>query len=508
MLDEFKFQQAFVDAGRLSRCGITWPCIFRLSSLAVRFCQDKLIISLPISGDRKEYDEISGYADVLYWQCSLMAARIRHPTLSVQVVFCTNIPLGSVAEFIPQGIPVDSNVSREQFPVPGSLAVPLMAMEIPMISYPTFERVLFAGTFDHLHAGHKSVLTRSLFMTRGILYIGFASEELLQRKSCPQALETLNIRKRNVSDFITAIMPDCLSRVQLVMLDTHDAVGPAATLAFDALVVTPETLAGGALVNSARKAHGCKEVEIVSISLLGNADVSSKLSSTGVRELLCEGLPNGAADLDYLHASWLKLNESLGTPKSTTTDWWCRLRDLQGLQPWRAYHTLRHVEELLQLADSNLTASPPVEVSLSIWFHDAIYVPRTSTNEEDSVALFNDFAIEANLSRPCKEAVTQAILLTKSHRLALADSNTEYPAWMKEFLELDLSILGAPGPRYVEYSRQIKAEYPHISDDQFINGRTAFLESMTGFRFKYLKSSSLLNDMLETNLASERERFI
>ena len=81
----------------------------------------------------------------------------------------------------------------------------------------------------------------------------------------------------------------------------------------------------------------------------------------------------------------------------------------------RHYHTLRHFEEMfgysdllipyelnhvqdngVTLTEKGMTLSVNTKLfdailTLSIFFHDAIYNPKSSTNEEDSVALYKNF---------------------------------------------------------------------------------------------------------------------
>ena len=57
-------------------------------------------------------------------------------------------------------------------------------------------------------------------------------------------------------------------------------------------------------------------------------------------------------------------------------------------EPHRFYHTLEHLSEMFKVAarlsDAADNAAP---VQLGIWFHDAVYDPRVTDNEERSAAL-------------------------------------------------------------------------------------------------------------------------
>lgn len=46
---------------------------------------------------------------------------------------------------------------------------------------------------------------------------------------------------------------------------------------------------------------------------------------------------------------------------------------------------------------------------------------------------------------------------------------------LKLFLDLDLSVLGWPENDYKEYCERVRAEYKHIEDLDFVNGRIKVL---------------------------------
>ncbi|EJK76201.1 hypothetical protein THAOC_02051, partial [Thalassiosira oceanica] len=71
--------------------------------------------------------------------------------------------------------------------------------------------------------------------------------------------------------------------------------------------------------------------------------------------------------------------------------------------PGRAYHNLDHVADVLAALDSLLGGPPPVApgdddgraaLDLAAFFHDAVYDPRSPTNEGDSAGLFDGFAAD------------------------------------------------------------------------------------------------------------------
>ncbi len=116
----------------------------------------------------------------------------------------------------------------------------------------------------------------------------------------------------------------------------------------------------------------------------------------------------------------------------------------------RHYHTLQHLSECLTEFDAaSRNARDPVALELAIWFHDAIYDPHASDNEERS----------ANLARECLKgapdlaaAVSTLVLDTKTH---VGSGHPDSPL----LIDIDLSIFGQSEARFTEYERQIREEY-------------------------------------------------
>lgn len=363
------------------------------------------------------------------------------------------------------------------------------------VSLPTNVRpkVMFAGTFDHLHAGHKHVLYRALQLTSDTLYIGFASDSLLCRKRFAVALQPLELRMVFVSEYLQTIMSTMAKKVKIELFETPDAIGPAGIMQFDTLIVTPETLSGGEAVNAARSKAGLVPVEIYVVDLLGDEDITNKTSSTEIRAALCAQLPNGESDMCMLRDSFL----SFGSVR-----WWSILRDMYGLETWRKYHTLHHVLELVQLVQDEYDGLPPNDVLMAIWFHDCVYNPKHDNNEKESAIVYEEF-LRVSGKLPNKQ-VGEAILMTQNHLTTLAHLDETVPDWISKFLEMDLAILAAEPSRYQEYSEQIRREYPHVSE--YHTKRTVFLNRFSNFHFKHLKNSQLLNSRLSYNIKWEQNK--
>ena len=495
-----------MDLTRLRSEGVSLECIIHMVSIGARMVRDRLLVIISEVDTLEECQQTFGILELLYSQTSISIGKVSHYSLDFSVCFNRSNVDDAFVELIPQSRDVNKEAATRQVAVPGSLAVPLLLYQPTSEAFVCFDRVLFAGTFDHLHSGHKYVLTRALLMAKEELIVGFACDDLLNNKKCFDCLEPLDTRKRRVSEFLYAIVPICRGCVNISFVETSDAVGPAGTLNFDALVVTPESASGGNAVNERRKANGLDPVEIVICHLLGNRSIQSKLSSTSIRQKICESLTHADSDLRRLRQHWFSLGLILAVDPTLTSVWWSRIRDLYGLKPWKHYHTLQHILEMIDICTSEYDVVPP-ELMLAVWFHDAIYDPKSESNEADSITLFNEYICDVGELHGDIDVsgIRLAIQLTKDHKSALR-KNSVLPDWIRKFLEIDLSILGVNEDRYIQYAGQIRNEYAHLSVEEFKAGRSQFLRAYEEFDFQHLRNSSSLNENKRINIKGELER--
>ncbi len=139
-------------------------------------------------------------------------------------------------------------------------------------------------------------------------------------------------------------------------------------------------------------------------------------------------------------------------------------------QKHRAYHTLEHIAACLHHLDTvRDTLDKPDEVEMALWFHDAIYEPFSSTNEEDSAEWAADWLQDRGAEKPVFTRIADHILATKSH---------ETPASLdgQFMLDIDLSILGTRADIYDEFELNIRREYKRVPGFIFRKKRKAILE--------------------------------
>jgi len=142
--------------------------------------------------------------------------------------------------------------------------------------------------------------------------------------------------------------------------------------------------------------------------------------------------------------------------------------------PGRHYHGLAHIEALLALADEYRDGlDDPQAVEAAIWFHDAIYDSRRSDNEARSASL----AAEKLSSRASPEQMRRIVAMveaTATHTLPDLGGGaaTKDAAF---FLDMDLSILGAPKSAFDSYEAAVRREYAWVEDKAWRSGRAAVL---------------------------------
>ncbi len=135
----------------------------------------------------------------------------------------------------------------------------------------------------------------------------------------------------------------------------------------------------------------------------------------------------------------------------------------------RAYHTLRHLRECFDHLDSvRHLAERAAEIELAIWFHDAVYDPRHSDNEERSAVLAAEALIGAGADQRVMERIQNLILATK-HTVIPTDPDAKF------LVDIDLAILGAEVSRFDEYEQQIRHEYAWVPEVTFRQGRSSIL---------------------------------
>jgi predicted metal-dependent HD superfamily phosphohydrolase len=140
-------------------------------------------------------------------------------------------------------------------------------------------------------------------------------------------------------------------------------------------------------------------------------------------------------------------------------------------EPHRHYHTLQHLGECMtQFGEVRAMAEHPGEVALGLWFHDAFYEPRRDDNELRSADWASSCIAKAGAGAEVAQRVHSLIMQTR-HKIPPEDADAQL------LVDIDLSILGAPAQRFDESDLQVRAEYSHVADAAYREGRRAILQS-------------------------------
>lgn len=136
----------------------------------------------------------------------------------------------------------------------------------------------------------------------------------------------------------------------------------------------------------------------------------------------------------------------------------------------RRYHSLQHLQECFDRFDeARALAERPGEVTMAIWYHDAIYDATRQDNEEKSAELAREALMGAGAGSEAAERVHALIVATR-HRAEPPERDAAL------LVDVDLAILAAPSARFGEYEQQIREEYAHVPSAAFQDARRKILE--------------------------------
>jgi predicted metal-dependent HD superfamily phosphohydrolase len=141
-------------------------------------------------------------------------------------------------------------------------------------------------------------------------------------------------------------------------------------------------------------------------------------------------------------------------------------------EPHRHYHTVGHLCDVLarleELADY---ASEPDAVRLAAWYHDVVY-SGTHDDEERSAQRAEKDLAALEVDPAFVAEVARLVRLTVTHRPAPDDRNGQV------LCDADLGVLGVEPARYQANTAAVRAEYTHVSDDEFRAGRARVIRDL------------------------------
>ncbi len=139
------------------------------------------------------------------------------------------------------------------------------------------------------------------------------------------------------------------------------------------------------------------------------------------------------------------------------------------------YHDLLHLTEVLDRLDLLAAAGAafdPTTLALAAWFHDAVYLPERSENEERSARLAERALPEAGVSAERTAETARLVRLTVTHDPADDDRDGQV------LCDADLAILASPPSAYAAYTAAVREEYHFVPGDAFRSCRSAILRRL------------------------------
>jgi predicted metal-dependent HD superfamily phosphohydrolase len=138
-------------------------------------------------------------------------------------------------------------------------------------------------------------------------------------------------------------------------------------------------------------------------------------------------------------------------------------------EPTRFYHTAQHIRDCLaQLDLTRDLARHPDEVEVAIWFHDAVYLPGASDNEDRSARLAQTALLACAVPLEASRRVAKLVLATQ-HLTLPQEPDTQL------LCDIDLSILGREPAAFAEFERQIRQEYAWVPEAIYRSSRSEIL---------------------------------
>lgn len=169
-------------------------------------------------------------------------------------------------------------------------------------------------------------------------------------------------------------------------------------------------------------------------------------------------------------------------------------------EPGRAYHTAEHIRDCLaQLDHGREVAQRPDEIEAALWFHDAVYVPGGSDNEERSASLAQAALMACGVEASLAQRIADLVLATR--HLTVSDaSDTQL------LCDIDLSILGRDSKTFDEFERRIRLEYDWVPEPVYRISRS---EVLTGFlRRGFIYQTDFFRQRYESSARANLERLV
>ncbi len=151
------------------------------------------------------------------------------------------------------------------------------------------------------------------------------------------------------------------------------------------------------------------------------------------------------------------------------------------MEPTRKYHNVRHLVDLLERIDElQQETHSPHAMRLAAWYHGAIfdadakaaYAKRGGEDEAASADYARVHLASLGVPPAAVDEVAEMVIALARH------TSNGRKADCGVLCDADLAILAADPQRYRAYTDDIRAEYGHIPDRDYLESRRAILRKL------------------------------
>lgn len=195
--------------------------------------------------------------------------------------------------------------------------------------------------------------------------------------------------------------------------------------------------------------------------------------------------------MNQLRTLWMKYGQTYGCDPNLLYEIYNVIVSTHS-EKGRHYHTLSHLEQMLNVLKELTPELIGPKVFYAICFHDYVYNIFKKDNELQSSLVAQNLLVKLNIPKKIIDTAREMIQATKDHKHP--KQNLEFMT----FLDADMSILGSACSDYDSYLNDLYREYNLIPSIIFKKNRKAFLKQLISeenifltetFRIKFEKQA-------------------
>ncbi len=364
-------------------------------------------------------------------------------------------------------------------------------------------RAVYAGTFDPFTLGHRDVVERAAKLFDEII-IAVGNN----RKKNPifRADERIKIIRKDIEGIGARIR---IISYDDAAIDLAERVGARVLLRGVREMADFSAETGLALFNRQQTSGRVEtlllparpDISFVSSSVAREAaDLDKELSR--YLSAATERVLRSKVATQHIEREWRSLTESVGIPREASERMLNEVLHAYA-EKGRFHHALPHISAMLHHLEGTATRLlDAAAVRFALFFHDFIYDPSRTDNEERSAASAREWLEQFPGTAQKADRVSELILVTKHHTAPYSDFDAQ------SLISADLAVLASSPERYERYTNDIRAEYVEVPLQEYRQKRVQILR---GFLAKIrelgdVPGFTLDRDQLARNLEGECAR--